>query len=212
LGAVFNDENYAFSSSANAWLQDKTIPNTNKKYRDYNQAFQSQRSSVVSKGWDDYTKFKDIVIMAITEDKKDPTKGYGKIIYDKYMDAFVEKAKTKNSIWYKEWDTQSGSGSAKYKADVITALTIAANDDKMWGDLQKQDRWHSIVNYLNFRYDIYDELKRRNTTFDSAKAKDLREKVDEFVYNLRVTDVKFGKFYDRYLDKDKFDFVYEGQG
>jgi hypothetical protein len=212
LGAVFNDENYAFSSSANAWLQDRTIPNTNKKYRDYNQAFQSQRSSVVSKGWDDYTKFKDIVVMAITEDKKDPTKGYGKIIYDKYMDAFVEKAKTKNSIWYKEWDTQSGSGSAKYKADVITALTIAANDDKMWGDLQKQDRWHSIVNYLNFRYDIYDELKRRNTTFDSAKAKDLREKVDEFVYNLRVTDVKFGKFYDRYLDKDKFDFVYEGQG
>lgn len=212
LGAVFNDENYAFSSSANAWLQDKTIPNTNKKFRDYNNAFQSQRSGVVSKGWDDYTKFKDIVIMAITDDKKDPTKGYGKIIYDKYMTAFVEKAKEKNAIWYKEWDTQSGSGSAKYKADVITALTIAANDDKMWGDLQKQERWHSIVNYLNFRYDIYDELKRRKTTFDSVRAKDLREKVDQFVYNLRVTDVKFGKFYDRYLDNDKFDYIYEGQG
>jgi len=212
LGAVFNDENYAFSSAANAWLQDKTIPNTNEKFRDYNNAFQSQRSGVVSKGWDDYTKFKDIVIMAITEDKKDPTKGYGKIIYDKYMTAFVEKAKEKNAIWYKEWDTQSGSGAAKYKADVITALTIAANDDKMWGDLQKQERWHSIVNYLNFRYDIYDELKRRKTTFDSVRAKDLREKVDQFVYNLRVTDIKFGKFYDRYLDNDKFDYIYEGQG
>ena len=80
------------------------------------------------------------------------------------------------------------------------------------GDLQKQERWHSIVNYLNFRYDIYDELKRRKTTFDSKSSRDLREKVDQFVYNLRVTDVKFGKFYDRYLDNDKFDFVYEGQG
>lgn len=164
------------------------------------------------KGWDDFTKFKEIVTLAITENQLTPTRGYGKTMYDKYMVAFVEKAKTKNSAWYKAWETQSGSGSGSYKADVVTALTIAANDDKLWGDLQKQQRWHSIVNYLNFRYDIYDELKRRGTTIDSAKAKDLRQKADEFVYNLRVTDIKFGKFYDRYLDNDKFDFIYEGQG
>lgn len=212
LGSVFNDEDYAFSSAANAYLQDKTIPGTNKKFREYNNAFQAQRSSVVRKGWDDLTKFKEIVTLAITENQLSPTRGYGKTMYDKYMAAFLEKAKTKNSAWYKEWETQAGSGSGAYKADVITALTIAANDDKLWGDLQKQQRWHSIVNYLNFRYDIYDELKRRDTTIDSAKAKDLRQKVDEFVFNLRVTDIKFGKFYDRYLDNDKFDFIYEGQG
>lgn len=212
LGSVFNDENYAFSSSANAYLQDKTIPNTNKKFREYNNAFQAQRSSIINKGWDDFTKFKDIVTLAITENRYSPTKGYGKNLYDKYMDAFIEKSKTQNSTWYKEWDTQSGSGSKGYKADVITALTIAANDDKLWGDLQKQERWHSIINYLNFRYDVYDELERRKTTIDSSKAKDLRQKVNEFVFNLRATDVKFGKFYDRYLENDKFDFIYEGQG
>jgi len=212
LGSVFNDEDYAFSSAANAYLQDKTIPGTNKKFREYNNAFQAQRSSVVRKGWDDFTKFKEIVTLAITENQLSPTRGYGKTMYDKYMDAFIEKSKTKNQAWYKEWETQSGSGSTRYKADVVTALTIAANDDKLWGDLQKQQRWHSIVNYLNFRYDIYDELKRRNTTIDSAKAQDLRQKADEFVYNLRVTDIKFGKFYDRYLENDKFDFIYEGQG
>lgn len=208
LGAVFNDENYAFSSAANAWLQDKTIPNTNKKFRDYNNAFQSQRSNQVSKGWYEFTKFKDIVLTSIQEEKLNPAKGYGKVIYDKYMDAFVENQKVRNQTWFKEWER--GFGSSGFRQDVISALTIAANDDKMWADLQKQERWHSIVNYLNFRYDIYDELKRRNTTFDSTKARDLREKTAEFVNGLRSTDIMFGKFYDRYLDNDKFDFIYEG--
>jgi hypothetical protein len=208
LGAVFNDENYAFSSAANAWLQDKTIPNTNQKFREYNNAFQAQRSNIISKGWNEYTKYKEIILTSIQEEGLNPSKGYGKTIYDKYMDGFVEKQKTRNEVWFKEWDTQAGFGSSDFKADVISALTIAANDNKMWADLQKQDRWHSIVNYLNFRYDIYDELKRRNTTFDSTKSRDLREKVAEYVNGLRSTDIMFGKFYDRYLDNDKFDFIY----
>jgi len=208
LGAVFNDENYAFSSAANAWLQDKTIPNTNQKFREYNDAFQSQRSNIIARGWDEYTKYKEILLISIQEEKLNPSKGYGKTIYDKYMDAFVEKQKLRNQVWFKEWDVQAGFGSSDFKADVISALTIAVSDNKMWADLQKQDRWHSIVNYLNFRYDVYDELKRRNTTFDSSRAKDLREKTAEYVNSLRSTDVMFGKFYDRYLDNDKFDFIY----
>jgi hypothetical protein len=87
---------------------------------------------------------------------------------------------------------------------------MAASDPKLWKDLQKIPRWTNVVNYLNFRYDIYDELKRRKTTIDSPRARDLRNDVDEFVYNLRKSDLNFGKFYDRYFSRDTFDYVVEG--
>ena len=84
---------------------------------------------------------------------------------------------------------------------------MAANNDALWADLEKIPRWTNVVNYLNFRYIIHDELKRRKTTIDSPKARDLRESADIFVYQLRKKDIYFGKFYDRYFTRDKFDFV-----
>ena len=73
--------------------------------------------------------------------------------------------------------------------------STAANTPKLWNDLKKQPQWINIVNYLNFRYDIYDELKRRKTTIDSSRATDLAGKVAGYVEALRK-DSNFAKFYD----------------
>jgi hypothetical protein len=170
------------------------------------------RSAIVSKGWNDYSKLINIVSDEIEQmPGYTVERGYGKLLLDKYKKAYVEQQKQNNKIWYDEWDSYTGGGGAKRRKDLVYSLSIAANTPELWKDLKKQTRWTTIVNYLNFRYDVYDALKARKTTIDSPRAADLREKVSEYVYQLRKTDVNFGNFYDRYFDNDQFDFVYEGE-
>jgi hypothetical protein len=58
---------------------------------------------------------------------------------------------------------------------------------------------------------MYDALKARGTTINTAKATDLAIAAKKKVAELRRTDVNFGKFYDRYFDGDEFSYVYEEQ-
>ena len=44
LGAIFNDDNYAFSSSAQAWLSSNNIPGTSSKFRESKAVLDSLRS------------------------------------------------------------------------------------------------------------------------------------------------------------------------
>lgn len=208
LGAIFNDDNYAFSSSAQAWLASNNIPGTSSRFRESKAVLDSLRSSVVNKGWSDYTKLISIVTDEVEQmPGYSVDRGYGKIVLDKYKAAFIESQKQNNSIWYNEY---VGGGTSSKQKDLVTSLSIAANTPELWKDLQKQTRWTTIVNYLNFRYDIYDALKARKTTIDSPRATDLRQAVDTYALKLRKEDVNFGKFYDRYFTNDRFDFVYGG--
>lgn len=212
LGAIFNDDNYAFSSAAQAYLVSNKIPGTSKKFRESAAVLDTARSAIVSKGWNDYSRLISIVSDEIEQiPGYSVDRGYGKLLLDKYKKAFIAQQKEENKIWYDEWDSYTGGSGAKRRKDLVYALSIAANTPSLWKDLKKQTRWTTIVNYLNFRYDVHDELKRRKTTIDSPRATDLRAKVDEFVYTLRKDDINFGRFYDRYFDNDQFDFVYEGE-
>ena len=213
LGAVFNDENYAFSSAANAYLQDTKIPGTNKKFRDVSDAFANSRSAIVSKGWNDLFKMQEIVSDELKRGKPpiDPNVGYGAEIMKKFKESFVNAQKEQNKMWWDEYQAGSFGGKGSRQADVVTVLTRAANDDKLWSYLEKQPRWGMIVDYLNFRYDVYDQLQKMGTTIDSKKAGWVRDNVEKVVSQMKAKDVNFGKFYDRYFSQDKFDFVYEGE-
>lgn len=208
LGAVFNDDDYAFSGSAQAYLMSKSIPGTRKKFTDQSAALDNNRSSIVNKGWQDWTAMKEIVSQAIESNDPpyNPASGYGKTILDAYKESFIEQMKTQNNLWY---EVKVNPGFETKINNTVKALTIAANTPEMWKDLSKQTRWHSITDYLNFRYDIYDELKRRGVTIASKEASDLREQVENFTYALRKQDVNFGRFYDRYFEDDTFSYVYE---
>ena len=206
LGAVFNDENYAFSSSAQAWLQTNTIPGTKKQLNDSQSALENARSAIVNEGWRNWTLLIDTTSRLLIQNDPpyDPSRGYGKAIIDSYKEAFIEKMKTDNRAWYDE--KLDRDSTAKLK-NVVDNLTLAANDDKLWADLSKQARWHTITEYLNFRYYIKDKLEKRNAPITSDRAYDIREEVDAYVYNLRRDDINFGKFYDRYFSNDNFVYV-----
>ena len=207
LGAVFNDDDYNFSSTAQAYLVTNAIPGTRTKFKEQGAALENARSSIVTDGWRKWNQLIETVTLSLRDSNLSPSSGYGKVVLDTYKKNFVEQMRQENSLWVKEKESASF---AEKRNSTIDALTIAANSD-MWKDLAKQPRWHTLVEYLNFRYDVYDELKRRNTTITTDKATDIKRKADDYVAKLRSEDINFGKFYDRYFDGDEFDYVPEGE-
>jgi hypothetical protein len=200
LGAVFNDADYAFSSAANAYLVANAIPGTREKFKKQGAALENSRSSIVSEGWRKWSSLIEIVSQEVAANGYSTSSGYGAAIIKNYKEAYMQKAKTDNPIWYSEKKSPSFSEKGN---PTIAALTIAANTPALWKELSKQPRWHTIVEYLNFRYDVYDELKRRGVTL--ANAGDIEVKAAAFVAKLRKEDITFGRYYDRYFDGDTFD-------
>ena len=215
LGAIFNDDNYAFSAGASAYLQNTKIPGGGgKTYRDVQDAFGSFQSSIVNKGWKDWFALEEIVRAEFSNEDKpiDITKGFGAQMLKDFKDAFVEQSKVSNNQWYQEYIAQSFGGAGSRQADTIKAITIALNDDKLWSDLQKQPKYHALANYMSYRYDVKARLDAMKTTIDSSKATYLREEVASTVNKLRAMDINFDKLYMRYFENDKFDFVYNESG
>jgi hypothetical protein len=211
LGAVFNDDNYAFSSSADAYLRTRKIPGLDRKYKENEASLENMKSVIVNEGWKNWFKLIQVVS---TEMKKppyllDPARGYGAEVLETYKKSFIEQQKTENPMWYDIKENSKGGGDTGETADVIKAITIAANTPEMWKDLSKQPRMAAIVEYMNFRYEINDELKRREISYGSKAAIDIKNKVRVKVWELRNKDVKFGQFYDRYFDEDDFSFIFD---
>lgn len=206
LGAIFNDENYAFSSSAQAYLVSKSIPGTRQKFKEQGAALDNSRSSIVNKGWSDYTKMVEIVSDELAKANYDPGSGYGLAVLTQYKDAFTEQMQTQNNLWYEE---KQGAGFQKKLVDTVSAITTAVNTPELWQELSKQDRWHTIVEYMNFRYDVHDILKYRGTSITSDKAVDIRLAAEAKVAELRKQNIEFGKFYDRYFSNDDFSSIVE---
>lgn len=215
LGAIFNDDDYAFSSAAQAVLQDTKIPGAgNRKFRDVSDAFENGRSILVSKGWKDYFVIEQTLKdeFARVTPAINPYKGYGAAVLKQYKQAFVDAAKVDNNLWWQEYNAQAGGGTGSRQADTVTALTIALNDDKLGPILLKQPKFHAVADYLNYRRYVNSMLKRMGTTFDSQKATQLRTQVMLNIAELRASDINFDKLYIRYFENDKFDFVYEEPG
>jgi hypothetical protein len=211
LGAVFNDDNYAFSSAADAYLRTQKIPGLDSKYKASEASLLNMKSTVVNKGWTDWFKLIQVVS---TEMRKppynlDPARGYGADVLKQYKDSYIEQQKIQNPMWYDIKVNSAGGGDKGPMASVIKAVTIAANTPSMWKDISQQPRWSAIVEYMNFRYEINDELTRKDIGYDSKAAIDVRNKVTLKVWELRNKDVKFGQFYDRYFDGDDFSFVFD---
>ena len=206
LGSVFNDDDYAFSSSARAYLTTNNIPGLGKRFQTEADALDVATGSTVNQGWREWNKLIKVVKQTITDDGKNPNVGYGKKILDMYKKNFEDQMKTDNNLW---WNDKNGKNFSSARNNTIDVLTIAANTPELWKDLAKQPRWHSIVDYLNFRYHVKEELERRGSAITSDKAVDIRQQVDVYTANLMAKDINFENFYNRYLDGDTFDYVYD---
>lgn len=206
LGSIFNDDDYAFSSAAQAYLVDNTIPGTRKKFKEQGDALENNRSSIVNKGWKDWNQMIEVVSIELEKNNLTPGSGYGAVVLDSYKNKFMESAKENNNLW---WLDKQGSGYTNKMNSTITALTIAANTPKLWKELAKQPRWHSLVDYLVYRYKVKAALEQRGASITSKNASDIKDAVGNYVTLLRKQDVNFGKFYDRYFADDDFKFTYD---
>ena len=206
LGAVFNDDDYAFSGSARAYLTSNNIPGTSKRFQTEADALDVATGSIVNQGWREWNKMIKIVKQTIVDDGKNPSAGYGKKILDLYKNKFEEQMKTSNNLW---WNDKNGENFSSRKNNTIDVLTIAANTPGLWKDLAKQPRWHSIVDYLNFRYSVKEALEKRGAAITSDKAVDIRTQVDAYTAILMAQDINFENFYNRYFDGDTFDYVHK---
>lgn len=210
LGAIFNDDNYAFSSAAQNYLQNTKIPGVgNKKFRDISSAFENARSGIISRGWTNFFKLEDVVknYMVNSDPPISTETTYGQQIIKQFKDSYIEQMKEQNKLWYDEYQSNKSSGR---REATIKALTVAVENDNLWNDLKKQPKWHLVVDYLNYRFYVNGMLKQMGTTIDSNKAYWLKNQVDTKVMQLKAQDSGFSKLYDRYLSEDDFQFVYEG--
>jgi hypothetical protein len=118
LGAIFNDDNYAFSSSADAYLRTQKIPGLDAKYKSSEASLENMKSTIVNKGWTDWFKLIQVVS---TEMKKppynlDPARGYGDVVLQQYKDAFIEQQKTENPMWYE-------NGTLDLRGNLVSSFT-----------------------------------------------------------------------------------------
>lgn len=210
LGSIFNDDNYAFSRGAQTWLENSKIPGQAVTFKNSKSALDATRSNIVNKGWNDYNKLITIVTNEMTRTGYDVSVDYGKAVLDSYKQRFTDAQKDINPIWWKE-KTANPKISAGKETDTVAALTIAMNTPKLWKDLSKQPRWHTIAEYMNLRYDVKAELTRMGTSIGNDDAVQLRNKVSTIVEEMKKKDIKFGAFYERYFSNDTFSYVYEGE-
>jgi len=210
LGAIFNDDNYAFSRAAQTWLERSTIPGQSQKFKDATSALDATRSNIVSKGWNDWNKLITVVTNELNSAGLDVGRGYGKTVLDSYKQQFIAGQKAVNPIWWKE-KTANPQISMGKETDTVAALTIAMNTPKLWKELSKQPRWHTIAEYMNLRYDVNAALTQMNTSIGSQQALGLRENVSAIVESMKKKDINFGAFYERYFSNDTFSYIYEGE-
>lgn len=208
LGAIFNDDDYAFSSKAQAYLQASKIPFLNKAFKEYGSPLEASRNSIIGRGWDEWTRYVETIKQEVASEPPyyNPNRGSGALIVDFYKDEYLQSQKKTNPLWYEEYMGRGGYGNTRLNK-TVDALTYVLNDNKMWKDLSQNPRWYAVINYLNFRYDVNQELKMIGTTIDGNNAIHVREKVNEYVDTLKNQSPDFVKFYERYFGNDKFDYV-----
>jgi hypothetical protein len=210
LGAIFNDDNYAFSRAAQTWLEKSNIPGQASTFKNATSALDATRSNIVNRGWSDWNKLITVVTNEMNRAGYNVAKGYGKAVLDNYKERFIESQRESNPIWWKE-KTANPTIAAGKETDTVAALTIAMNTPKLWKELAKQPRWHTIAEYLNLRYDVNAVLTQMGTSIGSQQATGLRNNVLEIVEEMKKKDIKFGAFYERYFSNDTFSYVYEGE-
>lgn len=210
LGAIFNDENYAFSRAAQTWLEKSNIPGQASTFKNATSALDATRSNIVSRGWNDWNKLITIVTNEMNRAGYDVARGYGKAVLDNYKERYLAAQENLNPIWWKEKTANPQIAMGK-ETDTVAALTIAMNTPKLWKELAKQPRWHTIAEYMNLRYDVNAALTQMGTSIGSQQATGLRNNVSMLVEEMKKKDINFGAFYERYFSNDTFSYIYEGE-
>ena len=165
---------------------------------------QSTENAKIDTGWMEYNKFMQAFDITVQQNGFDSYSSSGASFLKEERKAWIEGQKTVNPVWYNEYN--KGLQANKYK-DTLRAIDIVLSDKAFTeSDWFKSDpTFKALEEYMIFRQEVVDYLKdSASQSIDAESNRYVKEEVDKKVRELKDSSPKFGLWYDRFLEKDKF--------
>jgi hypothetical protein len=173
-------------------------------YRETISLEQSAKNAKVDTGWQEYNKFMQAFDIKVQQNGFDSYSSSGASFLKEERKAWIEEQKTINPTWFNEYD--KGLQANKYKG-TLRAIDIVLSDKAFTeSDWFKSDpTFKALEEYMIFRQEVVDYLAESGSqSIDAESNLYVKEEVDKKVRELKDSSPKFGLWYDRFLEKDKF--------
>lgn len=163
----------------------------------------------LQRGWIEWTKFKtklDETLQARGLTSYNQTDASD---LQELKQLYVEQQKTKNPVWWKEYNEAAGSERPYF---FVQAVKLVLNDKKFMADRGQAPVWDAFNEYIKAREVISKALKARkaaggSSNIDANSNKELRDLWAIKVEQMKTIDPTgaFTTFYNRFLDNDTFE-------
>ena len=165
---------------------------------------ESTKNAKVDTGWMEYNKFMQAFDIKVQQNGFDSYSSSGAGFLQDERKAWIEEQKTVNPTWFNEYD--KGLQANKYKGTLRAIDTVLSDKNFTESDWYKSDpTFKALEEYMIFRQEVVDYLKdSASQSIDAESNRYVKEEVDKKVRELKNSSPKFGLWYDRFLEKDKF--------
>jgi hypothetical protein len=174
-------------------------------YRETVSLEESSKNAKIDLGWMAYNKFMQAFDIKVQQNGFDSYNSRGAGFLKDERNAWIEQRKLINPTWYNEYDL--GIQVNKYKG-TLRAIDIILSDKSFTeSDWYKSDpTFKALEEYMLFREEVVDYLKDMpSQNIDAQSNQFVKDEVDKKVRELKNNSPKFSLWYDRYLDRDKFE-------
>ena len=174
-------------------------------YRETVSLEESSKNAKIDLGWMAYNKFMQAFDIKVQQNGFDSYSSRGAGFLKDERNAWIEEQKTVNPTWFNEYDL--GIQVNKYKGTLRAIDMILSDKSFTESDWYKSDpTFKALEEYMLFREEVVDYLKDMpSQNIDAQSNQFVKDEVDKKVRELKNNSPKFGLWYDRYLDRDKFE-------
>ena len=221
VAKIQTEDPYATTLITNAWgvdregntfdraaynFQLKNTPGTGgKPFRETISLEETTKNAKIDLGWMAYNKFMQAFDIKVQQNGFDSYSSRGAGFLKEERDAWIEQQKLINPTWYNEYDL--GIESNKYKGTLRAIDIILSDKGFTESDWYKSDpTFKALEEYMLFREEVVDYLASMpSQNIDAQSNQFVKDEVDKKVRELKNSSPKFGLWYDRFLEKDKFE-------
>jgi hypothetical protein len=173
-------------------------------YRETISLEESSKNAKIDLGWMAYNKFMQGFDVKVQQNGFDSYNSRGAGFLKDERDAWIKEQKTVNPTWFNEYDL--GIQANKYKGTLRAIDTVLSDKKFTQSDWYKSDpTFKALEEYMLFREEVVDYLKDMpSQNIDAQSNQFVKDEVDKKVRELKNSSPKFGLWYDRFLDRDKF--------
>lgn len=199
-----------FDDAAYTWQLKTPVGGTGEvTYRDKVDADTAMKEAKIKTGWIEYNKFMQWLEAETAASGFETIEDRGAEWLKETRKNFIDDLAKNNEAWgirFKEEFSPEG-----YRKNIRAINAIINDPDFMDSDIAKNEpAWDYVIDYMDFRDYIIQELERREATggsrgYDANSNADIRRGVELFVAERKAQSPKFTLWYDRYLAADQFD-------